>query len=126
MSQIRFIALCVAAAALAGCNNDDHTIVGGAGADEPTNNAAAPVVLPPMIQASQSYRCKDNSTVFVDWFNDSKTANLKATRDGAATVLTAPEAGQPYTADGYALAGKAGDKQVSVTRPGKGEQTCHG
>jgi hypothetical protein len=125
MNNLRILAFCVAVAALAGCDNSDHTIVGGPGADEQTNTAGAPVHLPPMIQASMSYRCKDNSTVFIDWFNDNKTANVKPTRDGAPTTLTVAEPGKPYTFDGYILFGSPGAKEVKLTRPGKGDQTCH-
>src|SRR5438067_8583829 len=122
MFDKRFLALWIAAAALAGCNNSDHTI---GGSNEDQANKAAPVALPPMILASMSYRCKDNSTVFIDWFNDSKTANVKATRDGTPTTLTVAEPGQPYTFDGYSLSGPAAAHAIKLTRPGKGEQDCH-
>lgn len=77
----------VAAAALAGCNNEDHTIIAGPGADEaPMNNVG--VVLPPSIQASNTYRCKDNSLLYVDWFSDG-TARVKKSREEAGTTLPA-------------------------------------
>ena len=77
----------VAAAALAGCNNEDHTIVAGPGADDqPMNNVG--VVLPPSIQASKAYRCKDNSLIYVDWLSDG-TARVKKTREEVGTTLPA-------------------------------------
>ncbi len=97
----------VAAAALAGCNNEDHTIVAGPGADdEPMNNVG--VVLPPSIQASKAYRCKDNSLIYIDWYSDG-SARVKKSRD---------EVGAPSIAAGSPeLTGDA--KAVSITYNGK-------
>jgi len=113
----------VAAAALAGCNNDDHTIVAGPGADdEPMNNVG--VVLPPSINASKVYRCKDNSVVYIDWLSDNKSANFRAKQNDVPVTLSAPEAGQPMVADGYSLTGTPGGGSVTLARPGKGSQSC--
>jgi hypothetical protein len=77
-----------AAAALAGCNSKDHTIVGGPDGDEAANTAKnAPVALPPSITASKSYRCKDNKLVYIDWMSDG-TARVKKTRDEVGTSVT--------------------------------------
>ena len=87
MTRPLTILTCVAAAALAGCNSEDHTIVTGPGADEePMNNVG--VVLPPSIQASKAYRCKDNSLVYVDWLSDG-TARVKKDRNEVGTSLPA-------------------------------------
>lgn len=62
---------------------------------------AAPVAAPPMIKSSHSYRCKDNSLIFVDMMTDDVSANFRETKDGAPTALKAPEKGKPYvSADG--------------------------
>ena len=112
-----------AAAALAGCDNSDHTIVGGPGADEaPLNNVG--VELPPSIAASKIYRCKDNSVVYIDWLSDNKTANFRADKNAPATQLKAPEAGQPMVAEGYSLTGSASAPTVTLERPEKGSQSC--
>ena len=75
------------AAALAGCDNSDHTIVGGPGADEADRPAnTEPVTLPPSIAASKSYRCKDNSLVYVDWLSDG-TARVKQARNEVGTAV---------------------------------------
>jgi len=75
-----------AAAALAGCNNDDHTIVAGPKEDpNPTN--LADVKLPPSISASKIYRCKDNSVIYVDWLSDNKSANVRTEKNGAPTSI---------------------------------------
>lgn len=112
----------VAAAALAGCNRTDESDVANDAANEAAN---VPVVLPPSIASSHAYRCKDNSLVFIDLLSDQKTARLRAERNGLATVLTAPEAGQPYIAEGHELVATIGSRTVTLTRPGAGRQTCN-
>ena len=115
----------IAAAALAGCN-EDHTIVAG-GPDEgnSTTVANSNVTLPPSISASKVYRCAGNSVVYVDWLSDGKSANVRTEQNGAPTQVTAPEAGQAMTADGgYSLAGTAEAASVKVTVPGQSEKSC--
>ena len=107
------------AVALAACEN--QTIDAN---DDPQANAlsnAAPVEAPPMIQASRTYRCKDNSLLYADFYTND-TVLVRDKKDGQGTTLTAPAAGQPYTADGYSLSANAA--QVSYTAPGKSTQSC--
>jgi hypothetical protein len=109
MNRIICSTLLVAAAALAGCDQSDHTITANQPADAQANAAAAaPVTLPPSIAASKAYRCKDNSLVYVDWYSDG-TARVKKVKTEAGTPATAEE-----------LKGDA--KSSSVTANG---QTCH-
>lgn len=80
----------VAAAALAGCDQSDHTIT-EQGPYDPNANLTAnsgPVVLPPAILASHPYRCKDNSLIYIDWMSDN-SARVKAERNevGATVAL---------------------------------------
>jgi hypothetical protein len=77
-----------AAAALAGCN-ENHTIVAGGPEEGNDTNAATngPVVLPPSISASKTYRCADNKLVYVDWMSDG-SARVKKTRDEVGTTVT--------------------------------------
>lgn len=83
--------------------------------------AAASVAPPPMIQASRTYRCKDNSLLYADFYtNDS--VQVRSAKDQPPTILTAAAAGQPYTAEGYSLS--ANSEQISYTAPGKGAQSC--
>ncbi len=109
MTRPLIIAL-AAAAALAGCNKEDHTIVAG-GPDAEANNSAAatrtPVALPPSIVASKSYRCDNNSLVYVDWLSD-----------GSARVkMSAEEAGTHVAAGAPELKGDA--KAASITYKGE-------
>lgn len=84
-------------------------------------NNAAPVEAPPMIQASRTYRCKDNSLLYADFYTND-TVQVHAKKDDPGTTLTAAAAGQPYTAEGYSLSANAA--QISYTSPGRGTQSC--
>ena len=85
MTRKTLIITLAAAAALAGCDKESHTITG----DSPGDNVAAnaPVALPPSITASKSYRCKDNNLVYIDWMSDG-TARVKKTREEVGTSVT--------------------------------------
>ena len=113
-----------AAAALAGCNQEDHNIVAGGPADPMGNQANADVVLPPAIAHSKIYRCKDNSVVYIDWLADNKSANLRTEQSAPPTQLVAPEPGEPMVAEGYSLTGTGEATSVTLTRPGTGSQSC--
>ena len=117
----------IASAVLAGCGKSNNNIVAGTpergqAADAPVNTAG--VVLPPMIEASKSYRCKDNAVVYIDWLNDKKTADIHASKEGSANRVVAAEAGKPMSGAGYSLTGTKDAASVSVERPGKGTQSC--
>ena len=107
---------------LAACNNEPETISAN-GYDPQAEDLAkaAPVELPPSIQTSRTYRCKDNSLFYADFYTNN-TAQVRIERTSAPTTLTAAEAGKPYTADGYSLSGNG--ESVSYTAPGKGTQNC--
>ena len=114
----------LAAAALAGCNSESHTIVAGPDEGEPTNAAAnANVTLPPSISASKVYRCADNDVVYVDWMSDG-SANVRAKKDDNPVHLTAAEAGKPLTAPGYSVHGKPDAASVRIAVPGQSEESC--
>ena len=110
MNRIICSTLLVAAAALAGCDRSDHTITAQGPYDPNANltNNSAPLTLPPAITSSKTYRCKDNSLIYVDWYADG-TARVKKAKN---------EAGIPATAE--ELKGDA--QSASVT---SGGQTCH-
>ncbi|HWI86653.1 MAG TPA: hypothetical protein VNT42_10080 [Sphingomonas sp.] len=113
-----------ALALLAACDTKPTTIVAGGGPNDPTAEqikAAPPVKLPPAMLASKSYRCKDNSLFYIDWFNDNMTANLRTEKSGAPTNLAAPSAGAPYTGGKYTLTGSADAKTITLNG-----QPCEG
>ena len=105
MTRTSLLITLAAAAALAGCNSKDHTIVAG----EPGDNAAAtaPVALPPSITSSKVYRCADNAVVYVNWMSD-----------GSATVRDKPDAAPTVVAAGSAEL-KGGADAKSITYKGE-------
>jgi hypothetical protein len=115
----------VAAAALAGCNRENHTIVAGGDDNEANAAATANVVLPPSIAASKTYRCGDNSVVFVDWLTDNKTANVRSEPTASPTQVVAAEPGKPLMGGDISLTGSAAGSSVQIERQGHGSQTCH-
>jgi hypothetical protein len=113
----------LAATAITACSKSDHTIVAGSKDDGVTVNTAA-IVMPPAIESTKSYRCKDNTVVYIDWLNDKKTADIRASKAGSASRVVSAEAGKPMTAAGYSLTGTKDSASVTVERPGKGSQSC--
>jgi hypothetical protein len=128
MTRLSLALLLAGTAALSACNSKSHTIVAGGPEDDNGANTAAPknVELPPMIQSAKSYRCGDNSTIYVDWMSDKKSANLKTSQTGAPNHVEADAEGKPMTGNGYSLEGAFAGSSVKVTQPGKGTQTCEG
>jgi len=126
MTRTPLLITLAAAAALAGCNKQDHTIVAGPPGDNDVNVAAnGPVALPPSISASKIYRCADNKVVYVDWLSDGKTATIRTDKGGAPTQVAAAEAGKPLTGPGgYSLEGASGAANVKIAVPGHPAQSC--
>lgn len=115
------IAAAAAALAAAGCNTEPETVKEYDPQAAALQNAA-PVELPPSIVASRTYRCRDNSLLYVDFLsNDS--ANIRTEEDGVpVAVLTAEGGTPPYTGNGYSVSANA--SEISYTAPGRGTQTC--
>ncbi len=81
-----------AAVTLAACDSSDHTIIADPTGEDPQANAVAnisQVQLPPSITASKTYRCKDNSLVYVDWLSDG-TARVKKSKTEVGTPVIVP------------------------------------
>ena len=83
--------------------------------------AAGTVEAPPMIQASRTYRCKDNSLLYADFYTND-TVQVRDSKDQPGTTLTAAAGAPPYIAEGYSLS--ANSEQITYTAPGKGTQSC--
>jgi hypothetical protein len=118
-------AACAGMLFLAACNSQPETLTSADPADDMAgvdNAAGAPVKLPPMMTASKTYRCDDNSLIYVDFFNDNVTAHLRKDKNATPTILTAPEKDKPFVADGYTLTGTGGS--IKLAMPGKGAQDC--
>ncbi len=120
----------LAAAALAGCDSGGQTIVQNGPPDTMANELAAapPVELPPAIAASKTYRCKDNSLVYIDWLSKNGQpagANFRSERTGTPTQLKPGADGQPpFTAEGFSLTGTSAADTITLERPGQGSQSC--
>lgn len=121
--QSRFITAAVLGSALllTACGKPETITADNNDPDAATLNAAAPVELPPMVTASRTYRCKDGSLVYADFFSNN-TAAYKTAKDTPGTTLTAAEPGKPYTAEGYSISGDG--PQVEIAAPGKPAQSC--
>lgn len=129
MTRTPLLITLVAAAALAGCNKENHTIVtGGPETENEVNTVAnANVQLPPSIASSKIYRCADNKIVYVDWLSDNKSANIRTDKGGVPTQVATAEDGKPMTAaGGYSLSGAPGASTVKIAVPGHPEQSCNG
>ena len=127
MTRTPIFLMFAAAAALAGCNKENHTIVAGPDTGEHETNVAAngPIALPPSVVASKIYRCADNKVVYVDWLSDNKSANIRTEQGGSPTQVTAAEAGQPMTAPGgYSIEGSATAAAAKIGIPGHPAQSC--
>jgi hypothetical protein len=125
MTRTPLLIALAAAAALAGCNKENHTIV--AGPDTGDNNVASktPVALPPAVVSTKTYRCADNKIVYVDWLSDNKSANVRTEKDGSPTQVTAAEPGKPMSAaGGYSVEGTAAASSVKIAVPGHPAQSC--
>lgn len=112
--------------ALAACNNSSQPTDGnGVDANAAANATAhaAPVVLPPAIRAEATLRCKDNSLAHFVFFEGDTKLRVRSPQGADAVELTAPKAGDAYTADG-GWSVKGDEKSVTLTQPGKSEQTC--
>ncbi len=85
---------------------------------------AAPVELPPAIKSEKTLRCKDNTLVYVTFFQGDKQANVRTKEGGTPTKLVAEVAGAPKTAEGgWSMTGD--ETSVTLTQPGKSAQVCH-
>ena len=86
-------------------------------------NNAAPIALPPSVKESHSYRCKDNSLLFVDFLSDDMTVHLRTEKTGTPVTLKAAEKGQPFEGEGgYKVEG--GGSTITATLPGKAAVSC--
>lgn len=111
MTRTLALVALMATAAVAACDNSDHTIVAGPDIDnEPVSTEN--VVLPASIVASESYRCKDNSIAYVDWLSDD-SARIKKTADERGTTVTKGEDGS-YSGEGQSLSGAPDAQTITV------------
>ena len=124
MKSFTLIAAAAAALALGGCQKKPEVV--DTTAPDPMASQlanAAPVELPPSMIASVTFRCKDNSLAYVDFFKGNTQANLKFKKTDTPIVLKADKDGDPLTGNGYSLTGN--QDNITLTQPGKGTLDCH-
>lgn len=125
--------------ALAACNKTETPAEGEAG----NKTAAAPEMpleMPPAITASGTYRCADNTILYVDFLGKNEAADIRVGEKSATAVRvtaptatdtagTTPAAGEVApaaplkSADGASSLSGSG-AQINVKLADKGAQTC--
>ena len=84
---------------------------------------AAPVQLPPAMTASVTFRCKDNSLAYVDFFKGNTEMHLRLAKGDTPIILKADKDGDPLKGDGYTVTGD--QDKISLTKPGGSALECH-
>ena len=126
MQNLKFLAAAAAASLLlAACNSKEPEVVDNN--PDPMKDQlakAAPVELPPAIQASRTYRCKDNSLVYIDFMsnNTALVRKEKGVEPPVATLTAEAEGGAYKSADGYTVSGNSA--QITYSSPKGGSQSC--
>jgi hypothetical protein len=111
--------------ALAACNKSETPADGEATA-ETTAATAAPVELPPSITASGTYRCADNTILYVDFLGQNEAADIRVGEKAATAVrVTAPAAEAP-AADAAAAAPDAETAPAGPMKSADGETSLSG
>ncbi|MEP7349658.1 MAG: hypothetical protein ABI668_06855 [Sphingorhabdus sp.] len=127
--------------ALAACNKSETSADGVTGTDAAAATAA-PIEMPPAITATGTYRCADNTILYVDVLGKNEAADIRVGEKTAVAVrVTAPEIAAPApgdapaapaaetapgplkSADGETTLSGSG-AQINVKLAGKGAQTC--
>ncbi|MFC4293110.1 hypothetical protein ACFOWX_11855 [Sphingorhabdus arenilitoris] len=145
MKKTLFLIAPVALLALAACNKTETPAEGET--ETATAEPAAPIEMPPPITASDTYRCADNTILYVDFLGENVAADIRIGDKTASAIRVSqpkaevPAAGEassaPAAPEAEAAAGplKSDDgeaslsgsgKQINVKLPGKGAQTCKG
>ena len=126
--------------ALAACNSSETPPTAETAA-ETAAVSAAEIEMPPAITATGTYRCGDNTILYVDFLGQNEAADIRVGDKTALAIrVTAPKAEAPVadatatpvevdpaaplaSADGEnSLTGSG--KQINVKLAGKGAQTC--
>ena len=125
MTKTPFIAAAAALIALSACNENKPEEVSGTAPDPMASQLAnaAPVQLPPAMTASVTFRCKDNSLAYVDFFKGNTEMHLRLAKGDTPIILKADKDGDPLKGDGYTVTGD--QDKISLTKPGGSALECH-
>jgi len=72
--------------------------------------------------ASVSFRCKNNSLVYVDFFKGDTQANLRLEKNSRPIILKVVP-NKPLSGNGYTLTGN--QSQISLIKPDGTTLSCH-
>jgi hypothetical protein len=128
MNKALLLAACAASLALSACQPEPEVVPSNVDTQAEALKTAPPVELPPAIKVAKTYRCKDNSLVYVSFMTDDVTAAVRDKQEEPpVATLKAPAPGQAFvgqgeTGKGFSLSG-SGDT-VSYTSPDSGTQSC--
>ena len=123
MNRFLPLAAAVIALPLAACNHKTEEVDNTAPDPMASQLANAPEAqLPPSISSTETFRCKDNSLVYVDFFSGGKQVSLRTKQDGPSTMLTSDEEGGPWTKGDDKVSGN--EKNITYTLNGK-TLSCH-
>jgi hypothetical protein len=108
---------------LAACNSEPQVVDTNPDPMKEELAKAAPVTLPPAIKSSKTYRCKDNSLVYVTLLADDVTAMVRDKQEEPPVAnLKAPAPGQPFVSEGFSLT--VSGNNITYNSPDKGTQSC--
>jgi hypothetical protein len=127
MTHTRLLAAASTAAlfVLAACQQEPVKVGEASDPQAEALKNAPKVELPPSIKEAKTYRCKDNSLVYVSFMSDNVTAMVRDKQEEPpVATLKAPAPGQPFVAEGFSLSGSGGT--VTYKSPDSGTQSCRG
>lgn len=113
----RRLILCIALVASTGCSDNKRE----GQADNAVGIVGTPS-LPPSIATSHTYRCSDNSLLFVDFLSDGTSLDLRTSRDDAPARMTAATPGLPFV--GAEMTATVEEKLIILRRDNLVTRTC--
>ncbi len=149
MSKIRTplaVASFAALIALAACGESEPEVVGGmADPNHEEIDEMAPAELPPMRTREASFRCADNSVVYVSFYTNDSQVGVSMERGAVQTILhnealaaaedaenetgedaaEAPAGPPRYSGEGYTLIGASDASSIQFARNGGSLQRCN-
>lgn len=134
MTKINLLLLSLTAASLAACGPTREEQAAQAEADADAEAMSEDIELPPAITDEGTYRCKDNTIIYVDFYGEAQGASIRVGDKTAVPIRVSPAkaaegeeeeapTGVAVSEDGEASLEGTGD-QITVKLPGKAAQSC--
>jgi hypothetical protein len=121
--------------ALAACNQSETPAADTEAVPVPEATNTEPVVMPPSITASNTYRCADSTILYIDYLGKNESADIRVgSKTATAVRVNAPkaEAGAteapagPMKSDDGKTSLTGSGAQINVKLADKGAQSCKG